>query len=409
MLEIWKPEVLKRASDTKLNAIIGPEEEWMIPHIINVSGGGPKTEAAVQQILAQLASQPQDIRDSIFHLSSVPEPTRRLWLQAGASCWREIEEEIRHFLDPSNRDSSNRDPCNSIKSVSSQSFRDSGFFCEGQRPFSTGSANTRYSDARDSHPLLGPSSPLGQGIAYQSFGERIIPLQPHSDSQGSTGEQHVNPVENLLSSSMTEPKKPVAEERKAENNDKKFWCPEPGCRTGCTRKETMKTHMEDQHMTWLCSECLEEMSRPGSRQQMERHIKEKHEQDPNARLLVKGRRYFGCPTCTLCVLGFDEYVTHTTSAHSNPKTATLKWESTRLYSLLAHDRRILDTIETEATREMLNWRTMLDNLSAGQQDSLIEDLEGGYPFFTLEGSETFVSDFLNYLRPAPVSSMDWSD
>lgn len=402
MLEIWKPEVLKRASDTKLNAIIGPEEEWMIPHIVNVSGGGPKTEAAIQQIIAQLASQPQHIRDSIFHLSFVSEPTRKLWLQAGASCWREIEENIRHFLDPSNRDSSNQDPCNSIKSVSSQSFRDSGLSCEDQRPFSTGSANARYSDARDSNPLVGPSSPLGQGTAHQSFGERIIPLQSHCDSQGSTGEQRVNPVENLPSSSMTEPKKPVAEEQKA----KKFWCPEPGCTSGCRRKDTLKNHMENQHMTWQCSGCLEEMSRLGSRQQMEKHIKERH--DHGTQLLVKGRLYFGCPSCTLCLDGFDKYVEHTTTAHSNPNTARLKRQSTRLYSLLAHNELILDTIGDEATREMLDWKTKLDDLSAGQQESLIEDLEKGDPFLSFEGLVTFVSKLMDCFRPAPVSIMDWS-
>lgn len=420
MFERLKGPVLERASGTKLKGSIGAGQEWIIPHVVNVSGGRPEAEAVILQIIAQLAEQPRDLRESILQLSCVPLPTRTRWLQAGASCWREIEgEAVQKYLDSrkddsrnrhsSNSDSSSRDPRNSIKSVDSQSFRDSGFPCRDQRPFSGGSANTRYSDARDSNPLRGPSGPLGKGTAHQSFGTRIIPLRTHSGSQGSTGKQRVNPMDNMPSSSISDPKEPLTEERKAKNKDKEFWCPESDCTTGCTRPTTLKNHMEDYHMTWCCSECVEEMSKPRSRQQMERHIKEKHEDVPDARLQVKGRLYFGCPSCTLCLDGFDEYVAHTTTAHSNPKTARLKRESTRLYSLLAYDKRVLDAIDSEAMREMLNWRSMLDNLSEGQRERFIKALEGGFPYFTPEDREQFVSDFSDCFRPAPVSGMDWSN
>lgn len=403
MFEIGKRAVLKLASETKLNASIGPGEEWAIPHVVNVSGGGPEAETAIQQIFALLANQPQDIRESIIRLSSVPEATRRLWLHAGSSCWREIQEDFEVFVDLRDRDGRN-----SISTVNSQSSRGSVFSREDQRHISACSTNTQYSDARDSYPLVGPSSPLRQGIAHQSFGGRMIQPQTHLKSQTPSGKHDVNAVEILPSSSTPEPKGPLTEGRKAIVSHKRFWCPEPHCKTGCTRKETLKNHMEDQHITWACSVCPEKMSRHGSRQQMRKHIEEQHENDPDARVLVKDRLYFGCPSCTRCLDGFDEYFIHATTEHENSNIAPKKWESTRLDSLLAHDRRILCAIEDEAIEERLDWRTMLNKLPANLRESLTKDLERGYPYLHSDGPESFVLELFNCLRGCQSSSMDWS-
>lgn len=150
------------------------------------------------------------------------------------------------------------------------------------------------------------------------------------------------------------------------------------------------------------------MSQPRSRQHMRKHIEEKHKDRTDARLLVKDRLYFGCP-CTRCLDGFDEYYTHTKIAHGDTKTAPPKWEYTRLNSLLAHDNRIICAIEDKAMAEQLDWRSKLSKLPAEQQENLVKELETGYPYLHSEGPEIFASDFLNCLRPAPVSSMDWSD
>jgi len=405
MFEECKHLVLKNASDTKLNGSIGSEDEGSIKHVVNVYLGSAEASAVIQQIITQLANQPQDIRESIIHLSSVPEPTRSHLLQAGRSYCSVIKRNVQQAL----FDSRDCDARNSINTVNSQSSidNDSVFSHEASRHFSAGSSTTQYSGLLDLDPLAGPSTLPGQANGHQTLEETVIP--PHSplSGQNPTGKQCL--AESLPSSAKPEIRGPLAEERKAKSLNKVFWCPEPHCDKGFGRKDTLKNHMEDLHMTLTCSLCPKEMSRRGSRQQMEIHVKEQHRYDAEARVLVKDRLYFGCPSCTRCLDGFDEYYTHTNTEHTQLNIPPKKWEWTRLWSLLGHDERIISAIENQAKEENLDWRSKLSKLPAERQEILVKELEKGYPYLHSEGPEIFASDFLNCLRPAPVSGMDWSD
>lgn len=161
--------VLKNASDTKLNHSIGPEYERHIPHVVNVYLGRPEANATIQQIITQLANQPRDIRESIIHLSCVPEPTRSHLLQAGHSYCRANNRGFQDHLD--SRDCDARNSINTFNSQSSTG-NDSVFSHEDLRHFSAGSSTTQYSDLFDLDPPVGPSTLPGQSNGHQRLGER---------------------------------------------------------------------------------------------------------------------------------------------------------------------------------------------------------------------------------------------
>ena len=216
-----KGQVQQKASDSRLNNSIAVGHEWIIPHILNILDI-LDTQPEVHQIIAQLASQPQETRDSIYHLSNVPEPDRERYLQAGRSF---IQGKFEAALAPFYPGLSS-----SLSTLNDQSSRDSVSSRQDPFPSSADSYNAQYAGYTEFFSTVSSDtgSQLVQGNPHVCSGELAAPLALPAQGQGYAESLSVCSQQNPHSVASSNTQNTGAEDRKARVSVE-YWCAEPDC------------------------------------------------------------------------------------------------------------------------------------------------------------------------------------